>query len=125
MDPAGERVVCVADNGTLAARNWDGKGGSPPTSRQASHLALGPDGRWVATLGPGWGALICERESGRELLALPQEEAPVWSLAWSPDGTRLALGLPDGGLVIWNLEQVRARLAEFGIAVPSTRTGSR
>jgi tetratricopeptide (TPR) repeat protein len=30
------------------------------------------------------------------------------------------VGLIHGGVVIWNLEEVRARLAEFGIEVPST-----
>jgi hypothetical protein len=29
--------------------------------------------------------------------------------------------MTDGGIAIWDLEQVRQRLAEFGVAVPSTR----
>jgi tetratricopeptide (TPR) repeat protein len=32
----------------------------------------------------------------------------------------VAAGLADGGVVIWDLEQVRASLAEFGFVVPST-----
>jgi serine/threonine protein kinase/WD40 repeat protein len=125
LDAAGDHLVCVAADGTLTNRAWGGTGRDRPTGRQASHLALSPDDRWVATPGPGCRAVVCERESGRELLSLPSEEAPVWSLAWSPDGARLALGLPDGGLVVWNLERVRDRLAEFGVAVPSTRAGGR
>ncbi len=40
---------------------------------------------------------------------------PIWSLAWDPGGRRLALGLADGGLVIWNLPEVRAHLARLGL----------
>jgi hypothetical protein len=47
---------------------------------------------------------------------------PDLGTAWSPDGARLALGLADGGVIIWDTEQVRGRLAEFGTAIPSTRT---
>jgi WD40 repeat protein len=44
----------------------------------------------------------------------------VWSLAWSPDGTRLTVGISDGRVAVWDLREVRARLAEFGIESPST-----
>jgi WD40 repeat protein len=124
VDPAGEHLFCVAANGTLAVRPWVGTGGDQPTDRLTSHPTLSPDGRWVAT-DPGCSLVVCDRESGRDLLALPPEERPIQSVAWSPDGTRVALGLLDGGLVIWKLEQVRAELSEFRIAVPSTRAAGR
>jgi WD40 repeat protein len=54
------------------------------------------------------------------VVTLPPETGDVWSLAWSPDGRRLAVGLSDGGLAVWDLDEVRARLAEFGLAVPAT-----
>jgi serine/threonine protein kinase/WD40 repeat protein len=126
-DAGGEHLLCVAADGTLTTRAWFGTGREQPTGRQASHLALSPDDRWVATPGARCGVVVCERQTGQELLTLPkaEEEASALSLAWSPDGARLALGLPDGGLVLWNLEQVRDRLAEFGIVIPSTRAGGR
>ena len=42
----------------------------------------------------------------------------VWGLAFAPYGRRLAVGRSDGGLAVWDLEGVRARLAEFGADVP-------
>jgi WD40 repeat protein len=121
-DRSGERLIYVSATGKLASWSWRGNNSGRATNQRASHLAVSPDGRWVATLESNWNAVVCDRESGKQLLALPQEEGEIWSLAWSPDGTRLALGLIDGDPVIWDLEQVRARLAEFGLSNPSTRT---
>ena len=53
---------------------------------------------------------------------MPPESSEVWDLAWSPDGSRLAIGLSDGGVVVWNVRQVRAELANFDISVPSMDT---
>lgn len=45
------------------------------------------------------------------------ETAAGWRLAWSPDGARLAVGTPAGGLVIADREGIRARVAGvFGFA---------
>jgi tetratricopeptide (TPR) repeat protein len=60
--------------------------------------------------------------SGREVFTLPPEGSDIWCLAWAPDGKKLAVGLSDGGVAVWDLEQVRARLAEFGFDAPSTAT---
>jgi tetratricopeptide (TPR) repeat protein len=71
-------------------------------------------------VGAGRSITIADLVSGRELLALPPEGGEVWCLAWSPDGTKLAVGLVDGGVAVWDLEQVRARLAELSVNSPST-----
>ena len=61
---------------------------------------------------------IYELETGKRVLALPPEESDIWGLAWAPDGRRVAVSLADGGVAVWDLEQVCARLAEFGIDRP-------
>jgi serine/threonine protein kinase/WD40 repeat protein len=119
FDVTGEHLLLVGMTGRLFV--WDWLRGVPrATTVQAVHLALSRDGRWLATPGPDHGVVLVDLDSGTEVLSLPAEESDIWGPAWSPDGTRLALGLSDGGLVIWDLEQVRARLAEFGISIPST-----
>jgi hypothetical protein len=60
--------------------------------------------------------VVCDLEAGGKPLRLPPEASDVWGLAWGPDGRRLALGLSDGGTAVWDIEAVRARLAEFGAA---------
>ncbi len=75
-------------------------------------VAASPDGRWLAS-----GDLtVWSSKSGSRVFSLPQESGPIWFLAWSPDGERLAVGSADGGLAIWNLPKVEAQLAQIGLA---------
>jgi WD40 repeat protein/tetratricopeptide (TPR) repeat protein len=117
--PAGDRLTLLTRNGTLAVRDWQTKS-TADTHRRAESVAVSADGRWAAVVEAGHSVAVVELASGREVLALPPEGSEVWSLAWSPDGRKLALGLSDGTVTVWDLEQVRARLAEFGLDSPST-----
>lgn len=74
----------------------------------------------MASLNPANRVILYDLANDRALLTLPPEANDITCLNWSPDGKRLAVGLSGGGLTVWSLEEVRARLAEFGIAVPST-----
>src|SRR5262249_54365100 len=120
FSPAGEAFTFVTGAGTLATWDWPRGAVARDTGQPVYHLALGAGGRWVAASTSARAVLVYDLHEGRAALTLPPEENDVWSLAWSPDGTRLAVGLSDGGLAVWDLEQVRARLAEFALAAPST-----
>src|SRR5262249_5179145 len=74
-------------------------------------LTITRDQRWGASLSAANRVVLFDLESGKEVLQLPPESSTILSLKFSPDGRRLALGLSDGGVVLWNLEQVRAELA--------------
>ena len=87
-----------------------------PGEFQACHIALSPDGRLFAGDPTASAASIWDPESRKRLFLLPEERSPIWSLAWSSDGATLALGLSDGGLVIWSLPRIRAELARMGLA---------
>jgi tetratricopeptide (TPR) repeat protein len=87
---------------------------------RAETVAVSADGRWAAVGGAGQSVTVADLVSGREILALPPEGSDVWCLAWAPDGTKLAVGLSDGGVAVWDLEAVRARLVDFGFDSPST-----
>jgi len=117
--PAGDRLTFVSSGGALGLWNWNAEVASD-THRRAETVAMSADGRWVAVGGPEKSITVVELSSGREVFTLPPEEADVWCLAWSPDGLKVAAGLSDGGVAVWDLEQVRARLTEFGIETPST-----
>jgi serine/threonine protein kinase/WD40 repeat protein len=96
---AGTRVLSLGDEGAFAS----------PTS------SISPSGRWFA--GQSSPAGVALWDLGRRELAfsLREECSPVWSHAWSPDERRLAIGLSDGGLCIWDLHEVQSRLAELGL----------
>jgi serine/threonine protein kinase/WD40 repeat protein len=117
--PAGDRLTFVSQGGTLGLWDWETKAAGD-TRRRAESVGVSADGRWAAVGGPGQCVTVSELVSGREVFTLPPEGSDIWCLAWSPDGTKLAVGLSDGGVAVWDLEQVRARLAEFGFASPST-----
>ena len=112
----GNELVYVAASGALQV--WDVPGnksvktiGAPGTFR-SFHIAVGADGRWAAAeLSPERVALV-DLEKGEITWNFRGERSPVWSLAFSPDGRRLAVGLSDGGLAIWNLDRVRTLVDE-------------
>jgi hypothetical protein len=121
-DVHGRRFTYVAADGRLASCAWSAAETGPgePTAQVASVVALSAGGRWAATAVPGRGVTICAMPLGREWLSLPPERGDVWGLAWSADGSQLAVGLSDGGVAVWQLPEVRAALAELGIAVEPT-----
>jgi serine/threonine protein kinase/WD40 repeat protein/tetratricopeptide (TPR) repeat protein len=119
--PTGDRLTFVTPGGALGLWGWEAKAAAD-THRRAESVAVSADGRWAAVAGPGQSVTVAELASGREVFTLPPEGGDVWCLAWSPDGTKLSVGLSDGGVAVWDLEQVRARLAEFGFDSPSTAT---
>jgi WD40 repeat protein len=83
---------------------------------RAGHQAASPDGRWLATQADPSTLTLWMSKTGSQVFSLPQESGPIWSLAWSPDGERLAVGLSDGGLEIWNVARIQAELTRIGLA---------
>ncbi len=123
FDPAGDRLLYIRKDGTIGAWAWSEGIAQEPfrPSRQAGGLVRpSPDGRWLAIQAAPGRVGILDAANGRDLVTLPPESGAIWCAAWSPEGARLALGVSDGSLAIWDLDQVRARAAEFGIDLPST-----
>jgi serine/threonine protein kinase/WD40 repeat protein/tetratricopeptide (TPR) repeat protein len=117
--PAGDRLTFVTPGGALGLWDWERKEAAD-THRRAETVAVSADGRWAAVGEAGQSVTVADLAAGREILALPPEGSDVWCLAWAPDGTKLAVGLADGRVAVWDLEQVRAQLADFGFDSPST-----
>jgi WD40 repeat protein len=119
FDGPGERLTFITANHTLGVLDWH-RAIVRDTGHKVFHVALSADGMWAAASSPDHEVTVYDLSSGRELLRLPAEGSDIWALSWSRDGTRLAVGLSDGCVAVWNLEQVRARLGEFQIDVFTT-----
>ncbi len=114
-------LVFVAADGALEV--WDVSGnrhvktiGEPGTFR-SFHIAVSADGRWAAAERTAERVALIDLEQGEIAWTFREERGPVWSLAFSPDGRRLAVGLSDGGLAVWNLDRVRTLIDE-ALAAP-------
>jgi WD40 repeat protein len=75
-------------------------------------IAASPDSKWLMdaklTL---WSS---QRES--RVFSLRQEGGQPWSLAFSPDSERVAVGQADGRLGIWSVPKIQSQLARIGLA---------
>jgi WD40 repeat protein len=80
-----------------------------------SQVALSPDGRWFAGDHTTSAVADWDLERRRHLFVLPEEHGSICRTTWSPDGTRLAIGMKDGRVILWDLPQVRAQLAGLGL----------
>ncbi len=112
-------LVYVAQSG--AAVVWDVvanrlvKTIGQPGAFQSYHVAVSGDGRTLAAEATPSSVAIADLERGEILYTLRAERSPIWSLALSPDAHRLALGLSDGGLVVWDLHQLNHELVKHGL----------
>ena len=73
------------------------------------------DLHWFAGESTPASVALWDLRQGELAFSLREERSPVWSHAWSPDERRLAIGLSDGGLCIWDLHEVQSRLDELGL----------
>jgi WD40 repeat protein len=86
-----------------------------PAEFTAHHIAASPEGRWFAANPRTNAVTVWDTTRPQDRLDFPPESAAIWSMAFGPRGDNLALGMSDGGLVIWRLSRVRSFLEEHGL----------
>ena len=83
---------------------------------RGAHLAVAPNGRWLAVETVSRkGVDLWDIDGQRLLIRLPVGSGTIWRLAWSPDGSLLAVARSDGSISIWNLPETRRQLATLGL----------
>ncbi len=123
-------ILYVGDgNGWLSAYKKTGNSVTIDDSAGITHnqvltrIAVDPaNGNWIATADGGWRVLLWSSEEldyEAELL----HHAGVRSIAFHPDGTRLACGTDDGAVVIWSMQdrKIWARLEDPTLTHPIHR----
>jgi WD40 repeat protein len=73
-----------------------------------SALAISPDGRVIATVGPSHRILLLSAVTGDQIGQLPGHRAWIRWLAFSPAGGRLVSTCNDTTALVWDVSQVRA-----------------
>ncbi|KAA5541772.1 protein kinase [Roseiconus nitratireducens] len=119
-DPSRSVVYAAAIDGTIQA--WDLDRGqviqtlSDQETLSASRMALTDGGNLIAanvtpsTLG------LFDVNAGTPLFRLADEGAAIGSVDWEPSGRRLAVGLSDGSVAIWDLSCTVRLIRTAGLA---------
>ena len=99
----------------------------PKVGFGATAVTFAADGRHFAVGGEDGTILLCDGDTGQTIQRLRGEPQRVWSLAFSPDGTRLLAG-GRGNVQLWNMATgklvcnwVSERLKAAGGARPDYR----
>ncbi len=126
MHPNGD-ILYVTTAGQVEACNaYTGKKSytlGAPGEINGWHVALSQDGRWLATeVGPT-NVAVWDTSNRTRLFSLPPESSKLSALAWSPDRQRLAVGLKDGAVIVWDLNKVASLVAELGLSWPDDGGG--
>jgi WD40 repeat protein len=89
-----------------------------PKQFNAPHIALSADGKCLAGLSLSDVVNIWDTRQRKDLFSFRPQGSSVWSMAWTPQGSRLAVGLADGQLAIWDIARINAELASIGLSGP-------
>jgi WD40 repeat protein/serine/threonine protein kinase len=118
FSPDGWRLASASHDGNIIV--WDAtplrqnEGQEIRTFSQHDHevrsAAVSPDGQWIASAGNGTLVRVWEAATGRVSFDFSRHTAPVFAVAWHPDGRRIATAGSAGRqntVMVWDASDGR------------------
>jgi WD40 repeat protein len=78
-----------------------------PLGPQGTLAQLAPDGKWVAAISANGAVRLIDVSGRQERKVFSDFPVPARRLAFSPNSTRLAAGLEDGTVLVWDLATLK------------------
>lgn len=111
FSPDGSWFVTVSDDHQI--RIWDTLNGDQRLAMSqdgiVTHVVISPNGQWLATTGDDRTTRVWDARTGAEIFQIPLNASGA-QLAFSNDGQYLISTDQNGGIDIWNLSGLAARL---------------
>ena len=99
---------------------FEGTNGCCPSPRSRG-VSWSPDGRLVAVSAEDT-ARVWDTETGALRYSLRGHSGLVFSVAWSPDSSRVVTGSADGTAKVWGIDSERVR-EQWSLSAQETRSG--
>jgi WD40 repeat protein len=86
-----------------------------PGDFQTPHIAASPDGNYLAGLHSADTIALWDVRTRNRVFLFPPERNEIWSLAFDATGSKLGIGLSDGGVAVWDLNVIDRELAKLNL----------
>ncbi|MCS7465207.1 protein kinase [Stieleria sp. ICT_E10.1] len=118
--PNDQNLIAVSADGTLL--EWDLE--KERANREIAELgrlsspiiAIAPSGDLLAVQASHRNVRLLDLQTRSTIFDLADEHASINAIRWEPGGQRLAIGLTDGGVAIWDLTRISQQLVYAGLS---------